>query len=146
LPAASHPFYARPNQLLREQGLDDFAEAQCAPFYADTMGRPSLTPGIYFRLLLIGYFEGLDSEREIAWACGRFVCVARVSRRRTGEPSSWRRFSLAVKRTPTSLAPNVSGQATFQPGSVRKPIRSTPATLPKGLSECGRRPRESAIR
>jgi hypothetical protein len=48
LPAASHPFYARPNQLLREQGLDDFAEAQCAPFYADTMGRPSLAPGIYF--------------------------------------------------------------------------------------------------
>jgi transposase len=67
LPAASHPFYARLNQLLREQGFDDFAEAQCAQFYADTMGRPSLAPGIYFRLLLIGYFEGLDSERAIAW-------------------------------------------------------------------------------
>ena len=65
--AASHPFYQRLNQLLREHGFDDFAEAQCAPFYADTMGRPSLAPGIYFRLLLIGYFEGLDSERGIAW-------------------------------------------------------------------------------
>jgi len=65
--AASHPFYARLNQLLREQGFDDFAEAQCAEFYAETMGRPSLAPGIYFRLLLIGYFEGLDSERGIAW-------------------------------------------------------------------------------
>ena len=65
--AASHPFYARLNQLLREQGFDDFAEAQCAEFYADTLGRPSLAPGIYFRLLLIGYFEGLDSERGIAW-------------------------------------------------------------------------------
>jgi transposase len=67
LTAASHPFYARLNQLLREHGFDDFAETQCAEFYAETMGRPSLPPGIYFRLLLIGYFEGLDSERGIAW-------------------------------------------------------------------------------
>ena len=65
--SASHPFYARLNQLLREHGFDDFAEAQCAPFYAETMGRPGLPPGIYFRLLLIGYFEGIDSERGIAW-------------------------------------------------------------------------------
>jgi transposase len=65
--AASHPFYRRLNQLLREHGFDDFAEAQCAPFYAETMGRPGLPPGIYFRLLLIGYFEGIDSERGIAW-------------------------------------------------------------------------------
>jgi transposase len=65
--ATSHPFYARLNQLLRTHGFDDFAEAQCATFYADTMGRPSLPPGIYFRLLLIGYFEGIDSERGIAW-------------------------------------------------------------------------------
>jgi transposase len=65
--AASHPFYARLNQLLRDHRFDDFAEAQCAPFYADTMGRPGLAPGIYFRLLMVGYFEGLDSERGIAW-------------------------------------------------------------------------------
>jgi transposase len=65
--AASHPFYQRLNQLLREHGFDDFAEAECARFYAETMGRPGLPPGIYFRLLLIGYFEGIDSERGIAW-------------------------------------------------------------------------------
>jgi transposase len=65
--AASHPFYARLNQLLRDHGFDDFAEARCASFYAATMGRPGLAPGIYFRLLLVGYFEGLDSERAIAW-------------------------------------------------------------------------------
>ena len=65
--AVSHPFYRRLNQLLREHGFDDFAEAQCAGFYAETMGRPGLPPGIYFRLLLIGYFEGIDSERGIAW-------------------------------------------------------------------------------
>ncbi len=65
--AASHPFYRRLNQLLREQAFDDFTEAQCATFYAETMGRPGLAPGIYFRLLLIGCFEGIDSERGVAW-------------------------------------------------------------------------------
>ena len=65
--AASHPFYRRLNHVLRDHGFDDFAEAQCASFYAATVGRPSLPPGVYFRLLLIGYFEGIDSERGIAW-------------------------------------------------------------------------------
>jgi transposase len=65
--AASHPFYRRLNRVLREHRFDDFAEVQCATFYAETMGRPGLAPGIYFRLLLIGYFEGIDSERGIAW-------------------------------------------------------------------------------
>jgi len=65
--AASHPFYRRLNQLVREHGFDDFAEAEWAGFYAETMGRPGLPPGIYFRLLLIGYFEAIDSERGIAW-------------------------------------------------------------------------------
>jgi len=65
--AASHPFYRRLNEELRDQRFDDFAEAECARFYAKTMGRPGLPPGIYFRLLLIGYFEGIDSERGIAW-------------------------------------------------------------------------------
>jgi transposase len=68
LPATGgHPFYQRLNRLLDEHGFDAFVEAQCAPFYAATRGRPSLTPGTYFRLLLIGYFEGIDSERGIAW-------------------------------------------------------------------------------
>ena len=62
--AASHPFYRRLNQLLREHGFDDFAEAQCATFYAETMGRPSLPPGIYFRLLLIGYFNAVYANRR----------------------------------------------------------------------------------
>ena len=65
--SASHPFYARLNALLAEHQVDDFVEGLCSPFYATTMGRPGLPPGIYFRLLLIGYFEGLDSERGIAW-------------------------------------------------------------------------------
>lgn len=65
--SAGHPFYACLNQLLRDRGFDDFAEARCRSFYAAKLGRPGLAPGIYFRLLLVGYFEGLDSERAIAW-------------------------------------------------------------------------------
>jgi transposase len=66
-PTGGHPFYLRLNQILDTHAFDDFVEAQCAPFYATSIGRPSLTPGTYFRLLLIGYFEGIDSERGIAW-------------------------------------------------------------------------------
>ena len=62
-----HPFYAALERVLRTEGFDAFVEAQCAGFYAATMGRPSLAPGVYFRCLLVGYFEGLDSERGIAW-------------------------------------------------------------------------------
>jgi len=62
-----HPFYQRLSAVLEQHDFDAFVEAQCAPFYATTVGRPSLTPGTYFRLLLIGYFEGIDSERGIAW-------------------------------------------------------------------------------
>ena len=51
----------------RRGGVRCVREAQCASFYADGVGRPSLAPGRYFRLLLLGYFEGLDSERAIAW-------------------------------------------------------------------------------
>ena len=76
--AAGHPFYARLNQLLHDGGFDDFAEGRCAPIYATTMGRPGLAPGIYFRLLLVGYFEGLDSARAIA-CCGRWHRRERIS-------------------------------------------------------------------
>jgi transposase len=62
-----HPFYTRLNELLDQEKFDEFAEGECAQFYADKNGRPSLAPGTYFRLLLIGYFEGIDSERGIAW-------------------------------------------------------------------------------
>src|SRR6201987_3283259 len=63
----AHPFYKRVNELLEKRKFDEFAERECAKFYAENIGRPSLAPGIYFRLLLVGYFEGLDSERGIAW-------------------------------------------------------------------------------
>ncbi len=74
---AGHPFYERLNQVLAERGFDEFVEGQCDRFYAETMGRPSLTPGRYFRLLLMGYFEGLDGERGIAWRAGDSLALRR---------------------------------------------------------------------
>src|SRR5664279_771294 len=62
-----HPFYVRLNEVLEGEGFDAFVEGQCARFYADKLGRPGLTPGIYFRSLMIGYFEGIEAERGIAW-------------------------------------------------------------------------------
>jgi transposase len=68
LPASpAHPFYTRLNALLAAHDFDRFVEGLCRRFYAKVMGRPSLEPGRYFRLMLLGYFEGLDSERGIAW-------------------------------------------------------------------------------
>ena len=64
---AGHPFYVALEDLLKKHQFDDFVERRCAQFYAPRMGRPSLEPGVYFRLLLVGYFEGLGSERGIAW-------------------------------------------------------------------------------
>ena len=68
-PAPAHPFYQKLNALLAAAGFDPFCAAACAKFYAQKMGRPSIPPGVYFRLLMMGYFEKLDSEREIAWRC-----------------------------------------------------------------------------
>ena len=62
-----HPFYSRLNEVLDESGFDAIVESLCAKFYAAKTGRPGLAPGVYFRSLLIGYFEGIDSERGIAW-------------------------------------------------------------------------------
>ena len=72
-----HPFYTRLNTILDEAGFDRFVEAQCEAFYAPVMGRPSLPPGRYFRLLLLGYFEGIDSERGIAWRAADSLAVRR---------------------------------------------------------------------
>lgn len=70
-----HPFYQCLNQLLAEHDFDRFVEGLCRRFYAAVMGRPGLAPGIYFRLLLVGYFEGIDSERGIAWRAGDSLSI-----------------------------------------------------------------------
>jgi transposase len=64
-----HVFYDKLNQLLRDSGYDAYVEALCQPYYAEKKGRPSVPPGTYFRMLLVGFFEGLQSQRGIAWRC-----------------------------------------------------------------------------
>ena len=64
-----HVFYQKLNQLLEEHGFDRFVENLCAPCYHDRLGRPGIPPGVYFRMVFVGYFEGLDSHRGIAWRC-----------------------------------------------------------------------------
>ena len=65
--APGHPFYEQLNRVLEQAKFDGFCEQRCRKFYHTRLGRPSLAPGVYFRLLLIGFFEGLGSERSIAW-------------------------------------------------------------------------------
>ena len=70
MPASpGNPFYEKLNELLRKEGFDAFVEDLCAPFYAKHVGRRSIPPGRYFRMLLLGYFEGIDSERGICRRC-----------------------------------------------------------------------------
>jgi transposase len=70
--SAGHPFYVKLNELLEEAGFDRWLEKRCAQYYAqeEKRGQPSIPPGIYFRMLLVGYFEGIESQRGIAWRCG----------------------------------------------------------------------------
>src|SRR6266566_4421934 len=73
--SASHPFYKRLKRVLEQNGFDEYVEQLCESFYAPTMGRPSLAPGMYFGLLMLGYFEGIDSERGIAWRAADSLSV-----------------------------------------------------------------------
>src|SRR5712664_3229972 len=75
--APGHPFYTRLNELLEGAKFDEFVEGLCAGFYHVRLGRPSLRPGIYFRALLVGYFEGIDSERGIAWRVADSLALRR---------------------------------------------------------------------
>ena len=67
--APGHPFYCELNRRLAKAQFDRFVEELCAPYYAEGMGRPGIPPGVYFRMLMVGYFEGIDSQRGIAWRC-----------------------------------------------------------------------------
>ena len=92
---AGHPFYERLNRILSAAGFDAFVEGLCARFYT-TMGRPSLAPGRYFRLLLLGYFEGLDSERAMTIALPAFRNVQTSPKTQT--PGGKRSGSAAAPR------------------------------------------------
>jgi len=64
---AAHPFYSKVNEVLDELHFDARVEFLCRRFYQPVMGHPSIPPGVYFRALLVGYCEGIDSERGIDW-------------------------------------------------------------------------------
>ena len=106
----SHPFYKRLDAILVDHQFDDFVEKICAKFYAPRMGRPGLAPGLYFRLLLIGYFEGLDSERGIAWrtadslALRDFLGLTELSHLRGCWCRKWLGFSKAVSKVYTTFS------------------------------------------
>jgi transposase len=87
-----HAFYDRLQSVLLEAGFDAFVEQVCKPYYAPRMGAPSLPPGRYFRMHMIGYFEGLDSERGIAWRCADSYSLRdflRLSNREKVPDHSW---------------------------------------------------------
>jgi transposase len=75
--APGHPFYQRLNTLLDEAGFDRRVERRCRPYYEqdEPRGRKSIPPGVYFRMLFVGYFEGIDSQRGIAWRCADSLAV-----------------------------------------------------------------------
>ena len=83
--AARHYFYDRCNEVLAEAEFDEAVEMLCQPYYKDGVGRPSIPPGRYFRMLFVGQFEGLESEREIAWRCADSLSLHRFLRLQDGE-------------------------------------------------------------
>jgi transposase len=80
-----HAFYDRLQAVLIAAGFDGFAEGECAPYYASKRGRPSLPPGRYFRMHLVGYFEGIDSERGLEWRCADSLSLREFLRLGTTE-------------------------------------------------------------
>ena len=70
----AHPFYSKLNDVFAQCGFDEFVEDLCEEYYKEG-GRPGIPPGVYFRMVFIGYFEGLDSQRAIAWRCHDSLCL-----------------------------------------------------------------------
>src|SRR5918912_136733 len=81
-----HAFYDRRQAVLVGAGFDGFAEKECAPYYASSRGRPSIPPGRYFRMHLVGYFEGIDSERGLEWRCADSLSLREFLRLGMTEP------------------------------------------------------------
>ena len=130
--SAGHPFYQRLNQVLDDAGFDAFVEPQCARFYADGVGRPSLAPGRYFRLLLLGYFEGLDSERAIAWRADGATALDPTSTLHQPRNRAWAGQSIdamvhepaLARRAPRRSGPGRRREAEPDPASDNRVARA----------------------
>ena len=88
--ALDNPFYAALDKLLRGSGFDEFAEETCRECYAERMGQPGLPPGVYFRMLMVGYLEGIGSERGIAWRCRDSISLRELLGYGSGEDAAGR--------------------------------------------------------
>src|SRR5512135_1172637 len=105
-----HVFYDRLQGVLIDAGFDAFAETTCKPYYAAKMGAPSIPPGRYFRMHMVGYFEGIDSERGIEWRCSDSLSLREFLRLRTAErvpDHSW--LSKTRSRLPQEVHEEVFG-------------------------------------
>src|SRR4051795_5156427 len=98
-----HVFYDRLQAELVTAGFDPFVEGQCAAYYAAGRGRPSLPPGRYFRMLLVGYFEGIDSERGLEWRCADSLSLREFLRLGERTPCT------ILQNSPSSLGSGSSG-------------------------------------
>lgn len=104
--SAGHPFYRKLNELLAEAAFDRWIEGRCEPFYeaADQPGRASIPPGTFFRMLLVGYFEGIDSQRGIAWRCGDSLSLREFLNYAPQEPTpDHSTLSITRKRLPPEV-------------------------------------------
>ena len=108
--APRHAFYDRCNAVLAEAEFDESVEMLCQPYYADGVGRPSIPPGRYFRMLFVGQFEGLASEREIAWRCADSLSLHRFLRLSADEAApDHTTLSLTRSRLPLEIHHAVFG-------------------------------------
>lgn len=105
-----HVFYDRLQEVLLGAGFDGFVEDACRAFYAKTMGAPSVPPGRYFRMHMVGYFEGIDSERGIEWRCADSLSLREFLRLETTDrvpDHSW--LSKTRSRLPHEVHETVFG-------------------------------------
>jgi hypothetical protein len=134
--SAGHPFYDRLQAVLRSAGFDPFVEDLCKPYYSSSArGRSLLPPGRYFRMLLVGYFEGLDSERGIEWRCADSLSLREfllLSSRETAPDHSW--LSKTRSRLPARLQAGACGRSRYR-GDRRRP---DPQRRPGGHQDVAR--------
>ena len=115
-----HAFYDKLQSVLTASDFDGFVEGICAPFYVPGRGRPSLPPGRYFRMLLVGYFEGIDSERGLEWRCADSLSLReflRLGERQPVPDHSW--LSRTRGRLPLELHDQVFHLGAAAPGRAR---------------------------
>jgi hypothetical protein len=155
-----HAFYDRLQAVLVEAGFDGFAETRCEPYYATGRGRPSLPPGRYFRMHLVGYFEGIDSERGLEWRCADSLSLREFLRLSLREPvpdHSWLMWTATESQADFGVTPAPGGASQanrrFAPGVggpcslVRWPKRKPNPCRPSSqYSKQPRRPSRTPVR